>query len=348
MERERTASRAQEQILEQVRAQEPKGATEKAITLRRLPSKDYQIVMATEESKQTLDKADDWLRVIAPSARVKRTTYTVWVHGVRVQAVDAGNQEEAIATIRKSNERLHPELDIVRVAWSSRTLAAGKRFGSLIAEMGSIEAANRLISLGLVHEGEIKYCERFIKEARVIQCIRCNQFGHTMRVCRNRTTCGACAGDHHTRDCQRDGTARKCALCKGSHPAWAKNCMVRLREVERADIALRTTPAYYGRGQYQATPPPASNQRQVAGAPRSLIRRQDEDSEGWQTVAKGRKGRPSQLSVAASAASQTRIETRGLKRPRHDSAPAQTQDTEAEADATGNTQALLLVTNSQC
>jgi hypothetical protein len=168
MERERTASRAQEQILEQVRAQEPKGATEKAITLQRLPSKDYQIVMATEESKQTLDKADDWLRVIAPSARVKRTTYTVWVHGVRVQAVDAGNQEEAIATIRKSNERLHPELDIVRVAWSSRTLAAGKRFGSLIAEMGSIEAANRLISLGLVHEGEIKYCERFIKEARVI------------------------------------------------------------------------------------------------------------------------------------------------------------------------------------
>jgi hypothetical protein len=168
MERERTASRAQEQILEQVRAQEPKGTTEKAITLRRLPSKDYQIVMATEESKQILEKADDWLRAIAPSARVKRRTYTVWVHGVRVQAVDVSNQEEAIATIRKANERFHPELDMVRVAWSSRTLAAGKRFGSLIVETGSTETANRLISLGLVYKGEVKYCERFIKEARVI------------------------------------------------------------------------------------------------------------------------------------------------------------------------------------
>ena len=70
--------------------------------------------------------------------------------------------------MRKMNERLHPDLDIVRVAWTKKTILTGKRFGSLIVETSSIEAANRLISYGLVHEGEVKPYERFIKEARII------------------------------------------------------------------------------------------------------------------------------------------------------------------------------------
>ena len=168
MERDSAGSRPLNTILDAIRTKEPKKATDKAVALRQLPSKDYQIIMATEESKRTLEATDTWLQAIAPSARVKRTTYTVWAHGVRIQAIDVGNQEEALATLREANYRLHPDMDLVRVAWTKRNINSGKRYGSLIVETGSIETANRLILYGLVYEGEVKYCERFIKNARII------------------------------------------------------------------------------------------------------------------------------------------------------------------------------------
>ena len=102
---------------------------------------------------------------------MKRHTYIVWAHGVRIKAIDISKQEEAIAIIREANQRLHPGLDLVRVAWTMRTLKQGKPYGSLIIDTGSIEIANRLITQGLAHKGEIKYYDRFIKEVRVTQCI---------------------------------------------------------------------------------------------------------------------------------------------------------------------------------
>jgi hypothetical protein len=348
MERDRAGSRPLNTILDSIRTKEPKNATDKAVALRQLPSKDYQIIMATEESKRTLETTDTWLQAIAPSARVKRTTYTVWAHGIRIQAIDADKQEEALATLRETNHRLHPDMDLVRVAWTKRNITSGKRYGSLIVETGNIETANRLISHGLVHEGEVKYCERFIKNARIIQCIRCNRFGHTIRVCRNQTTCGACAGEHHTKDCQKAATTRKCALCKGNHPAWDRACQYRLREVERAHLAIKTTPAFYERSppNTAAIPTPAGASRGTS-TPQTpqLIRRQVDDENGWQPVVRGRKGRPSQLTTAARAADQTRLEPSSLKRQRRDSTPI--QEDGMETDVIESTQSQLLLTHSQ-
>jgi hypothetical protein len=135
--------------------------------MRKLASGDYQATTTTEGARKTLEENSGWTRVIAPSAAIKTKTYTVWAHGVRVAAVDASNQAQAIETIRNMNARLHPNLGIARVAWTMTTLKIGKRYGALIIEMESIESANRLISQGLIHEGELKYCERFIRDARV-------------------------------------------------------------------------------------------------------------------------------------------------------------------------------------
>jgi hypothetical protein len=234
------------------------------------------------------------------------------------------------------NERLHPNLNIARVAWTKRTLNIGKRYGSLIVETYDIETANRLIAQGIVHEGEIKYCERFIKEARIIQCIRCNQFGHSIKVCHNRTTCGNCAGDHHSKECDKPHTIRKCALCKGDHQAWAKHCPARLREVERANIVLQTTSAFYGDSPHTCSPNKTMPTHTY-----------ETNSEGWQVVGKGRKGRPSSLIIAARDPNQTRIDIRGQKR-RRESTPGPTQDSEAEDEIVAeSTQALLLATDDE-
>jgi hypothetical protein len=46
---------------------------------------------------------------------VKRTTFAVFAHGIKVKAVDASNQARAIEMIRNYNSRLHPELNIAKI-----------------------------------------------------------------------------------------------------------------------------------------------------------------------------------------------------------------------------------------
>ncbi|KAK9503734.1 hypothetical protein O3M35_010233 [Rhynocoris fuscipes] len=79
------------------------------------------------------------------------------------------------------------------------------------------------------------------KQRGIVQCKRCQEYGHTKSYCKYRPRCVKCAGDHFTQECdkQRSDPA-KCALCHGDHPANYKGCAVH-RELQRA---RRTTPVY--------------------------------------------------------------------------------------------------------
>ena len=278
------------------------------MVLRRLPSNDYHITTLTENSRIELENETDWLQAFAKSAEVKRTTFAVFAHGIKIKAVDASNQARVIETIRNYNSRLHPELDIVKVTWMKRTLDQGKSHGSLIIETSSTESANRLISQGLVFEGEIKNCERFIKEARITQCLRCQKYGHLAKGCQNIAACAHCAGPHHVSECPKDPiTGRHCALCKGNHPAWSRDCQYRRREFERTKYAKQTTPALYAQDiKSRGYSPTQLQTNNIASFPTFTTQN---DPPGWQQATRGRRGRPKQLESAARASDQTRINT---------------------------------------
>lgn len=197
--------------------------------------------------------------------------------------MDTSRQDETLTTPREATIRLHPGIDLVRVAWNKRTPESGQKYGSLIIENGSIETANHFISHGLVHEGEVKFCDRFIREAIVTQCIRCNKYGHIARACKNQASCGRCAGTHLTKDCEKPESARKCALCQGNHNVWSKTCQHRLRETEKAHAMLRAALIFYERTQSPTNLTPE---------PRPAFTFRTEEEEGWQVVAKGRKDAP--------------------------------------------------------
>jgi len=114
-ERETVRGRSTEEILTNIRAKEPKKATDNILVLRRLPSNDYHVTTLTEDSRIELEKTTDWLQAFAKTAEVKRTTFAVFAHGIRVKAVNDSNQAQAIETIRYQNSRLHPELEIAKV-----------------------------------------------------------------------------------------------------------------------------------------------------------------------------------------------------------------------------------------
>jgi hypothetical protein len=189
VQREEIGNKPTNAILDGVRTLEPKQATDSIVTLRRLERGDFQVVTATEASKRSLELGTDWLKAFAPSAKIKKAVYTVRAHAIRVKGVDDKDQKQAITDIEKANQRLHPGLKIARVAWTKRTIHQGKRYGSLIVVTESPETANQLITRGLVHESEIKICDRFITEARTTQCVRCQRYGHIAKFCRAKTTC---------------------------------------------------------------------------------------------------------------------------------------------------------------
>ena len=305
-----TAKRSPEAILEVLRSMEPRKATDKIVTLRRLPSKDLQLVMADEESRKELETSHEWLQAIAESAEMKKPLYTVWVHGVRVQGVPTSNQSQAIETIRKANERLHPGLQIARLSWKKKDLE--RAYGSLILDTTDYRAANNLIQKGLVHDGEIKTCVRFVRAARVTQCVRCNRYGHVASHCTYSQACGICAGDHSSSQCkidrEKERNRQKCVVCGERHPAWSRDCKIRQQHIYRAKLALQTTPIYYEE----------SREHTVGEESRPTFHFDTQDSEGFTPVA--RKGRPSFLTKAGQAANQTRIFV-GRKRPRPDSNP---------------------------
>lgn len=56
----------------------------------------------------------------------------------------------------------------------------------------------------------------------IIQCYRCQSFGHVAENCHRVQKCLKCSGPHNIKECQE--TLQKCANCKGNHNANERNC----------------------------------------------------------------------------------------------------------------------------
>lgn len=65
------------------------------------------------------------------------------------------------------------------------------------------------------------------KKKEIVQCKRCQQYGHTKSYCWHPFRCVKCGGTHNTNNCTKDkNTPPKCVLCNGDHPANYKGCSV--------------------------------------------------------------------------------------------------------------------------
>ena len=62
-----------------------------------------------------------------------------------------------------------------------------------------------------------------------VQCMNCQEFGHTKRYCKLKATCVACGGNHSSADCttnKDDPFSKKCSNCGGNHTANYRGCPV--------------------------------------------------------------------------------------------------------------------------
>jgi hypothetical protein len=77
---------------------------------------------------------------------------------------------------------------------------------------------NRLLNQSVTIETPRRY-------SGIVQCTRCQQYGHSKTYCNKPFVCVKCGGKHNTADCKkpRDAPAT-CALCNGPHTANYIGC----------------------------------------------------------------------------------------------------------------------------
>lgn len=73
------------------------------------------------------------------------------------------------------------------------------------------------------------------KRKTVVQCQRCQQYGHSKNYCLKPYRCVKCAQSHKTSECPKKdrNTPALCALCLGPHPANYKGCQVYIEILAR-------------------------------------------------------------------------------------------------------------------
>ena len=70
----------------------------------------------------------------------------------------------------------------------------------------------------------VKFEPPLVKK-EIVQCKRCQRYGHTQKYCNHNFRCVKCAGNHPNDQCTKSPeTPAKCIHCQGEHPANYKGC----------------------------------------------------------------------------------------------------------------------------
>lgn len=102
----------------------------------------------------------------------------------------------------------------------------------------------------------------------IVQCFRCQDYGHTKSYCKKNFRCVKCGQGHPTAECKKAAdTPPMCALCSNSHTASYKGCSA-YQQILKAKSA-RTNTNNFGQAVYDdnnfSPPIQISNQQQNYG-----------------------------------------------------------------------------------
>lgn len=109
--------------------------------------------------------------------------------------------------------------------------------------------------------------ERQVQTNQIIQCRKCQQWGHATSNCFAKEKCLKCSLDHWSRECplvKKEDIAThaniKCPNCQGKHLAFSKDCAVYLRRLELISKSkTRRAETFNPKPQFIPAPIPKNN-----------------------------------------------------------------------------------------
>lgn len=105
------------------------------------------------------------------------------------------------------------------------------------------------------------YYEPHISKRELIQCKKCQAWGHATANCHlNVVRCVKCAGSHRSYDCDKSkDAAALCCNCSGKHPASSPDCPIYKKAVETKHKRNAQPAPASDRQRYKPAPPPTTN-----------------------------------------------------------------------------------------
>lgn len=234
--------------LKESKVRNRQGVTIQAKSTARHPSKDILVIFHNDEDTRMAKENENWIAKLSSNLRLQSDNFVIVIQDLPVGKFDPENAQD-ISRLKRANPGL---LDsATRYLWAAgkkvhKEGQAEKSTGSLIVHLSDGHQANSAITRGVALDGQ----DHTVYKSRrpIIQCHRCQHFGHTAARCAKNQACGRCASDDHsTRECNCKETTpcedhktcthiqTKCILCNGEHRAGAEGCPVR----QEAELALR-------------------------------------------------------------------------------------------------------------
>lgn len=161
---------------------------------------------------------------------LKKMHHTTDTEALKSEITNYGHQVVHVHNIRQ--EKTKKPLDIFAV---SLKLAPNNK---------------EIFQIEFLQKCRVKFESPRRKRRVIVQCTKCQKYGHTQKYCSRQPRCVKCGKNHLTRDCAKDdNTPAKCALCDENHPANYKGCKEykailnrRLKSLKRTEGINSETP----------------------------------------------------------------------------------------------------------
>jgi hypothetical protein len=115
---------------------------------------------------------------------------------------------------------------------------------TLVIFFSTPEMADKCIKHGFYIEHMRLPAQKYSPQFQLIQCFKCQQFGHHATKCRSlHEICAKCSEHHPTSQCSNE--THKCIGCKGDHPAWHQKCPNRIQAIQKLTIRKHEATAYF-------------------------------------------------------------------------------------------------------
>ena len=210
--------------------------------IQKLKSQDIRIHCNTAQEAEQLRKLK-WDKAYN-GLTVRRPKYGIHVPGVPTDMINPNEIQNPELTRELERQNKENGLEILEMKPMRRKLKENARHFSLVVFCSSSEMADKCIKHGIYINHQRFFPEKYTPQFQLIQCYKCQQFGHHATKCRSlHEICGKCSEHHLTSQCNSE--RHKCTGCKGEHPAWHHDCPNRISAIQNITTRKREASTYF-------------------------------------------------------------------------------------------------------